>query len=87
MKKSAICGTDVHIWNWEVVIDSRSTPIRDGSAIIVPAGARHNVRNTGGEPLRIYTLYSPPHHEDGIVRHTKADTEGDDEHFTGRTTE
>ena len=71
----------------EVVIDSRSFPIRDGSAIVVPAGARHNVRNTGGESLRLYTLYSPPHHEDGTVHHTRTDAEKSTEHFTGRTTE
>lgn len=71
----------------EVVIDSRSFPIRDGSAIVVPAGARHNVRNTGGQSLRLYTLYSPPHHEDGTVRHTRADAEKIPEEFTGRTTE
>ena len=71
----------------EVVIDSRSFPIRDGSAIVVPAGARHNVRNTGGKSLRLYTLYSPPHHEDGTVRHTRADAEKRPEDFTGRTTE
>ena len=71
----------------EVVIDSRSSPIRDGSAIVVPAGARHNVRNTGGQTLRLYTLYSPPHHEDGTVHHTRTDPERSHEHFTGGTTE
>ena len=71
----------------EVVIDSRSFPIGDGSAIVVPAGSRHNIRNTGGESLRLYTLYSPPHHEDGTVHHTKLDAENSHEHFTGRTTE
>lgn len=71
----------------EVVIDSQSHPIRDGSAIVVPAGARHNVRNTGGQPLRLYTLYSPPHHDDGVVHRTRKDAEGDAEQFTGRTTE
>jgi mannose-6-phosphate isomerase-like protein (cupin superfamily) len=71
----------------EVVIDSQSHPIRDGSAIVVPAGARHNVRNTGGQSLRLYTLYSPPHHDDGVVHRTRKDAEGDDEHFAGRTTE
>ncbi|HEX6942862.1 MAG TPA: cupin domain-containing protein [Gemmatimonadaceae bacterium] len=71
----------------EVVIDSRSFPIRDGSAIVVPAGARHNVRNTGQQSLRLYTLYSPPHHEDGTVHHTRKDADESHEHFTGRTTE
>jgi mannose-6-phosphate isomerase-like protein (cupin superfamily) len=71
----------------EVVIDSRRTPIEDGTAIVVPSGARHNVMNTGPAPLRLYTLYSPPHHEDGTVHRTKADADASREHFTGRTTE
>ena len=71
----------------EVMIDGQRTPIEDGSAIVVPSGARHNVRNTGRVPLQLYTLYSPPHHEDGTVQHTKADADASNEHFTGRTTE
>lgn len=71
----------------EVVIDSRRTSIEDGSAILVPAGSRHNVMNTGREPLQVYTLYAPPHHEDGTVHHRKADADASTEHFTGRTTE
>jgi mannose-6-phosphate isomerase-like protein (cupin superfamily) len=71
----------------EVVIDSRRTPIEDGTAILVPAGSRHNVMNTGAGPLQVYTLYAPPHHEDGTVQHTKADADASTEHFTGRTTE
>ena len=73
--------------NGEVVIDSRRTPIEDGTAIVVPSGARHNVMNTGRAPLQLYTLYSPPHHEDGTVHRTKADADASREHFTGRTTE
>jgi mannose-6-phosphate isomerase-like protein (cupin superfamily) len=70
-----------------VVIDGRETPIESGTAIIVPAGARHNVKNTGEKPLRLYTLYAPPEHEDGTVRHTKAEAERVAEHFAGHTTE
>src|SRR6476619_883329 len=57
----------------EVSIDGRQTKIRSDVAIIVPAGARHNVRNTGDEPLKLYTLYAPPEHVDGTVHVTKAD--------------
>lgn len=71
----------------EVVLDGRTTRIEDGTAILVPAGARHNVRNTGDAPLRLYTLYGPPHHEDGTVQHTKAEAEQSKEHFAGVTTE
>lgn len=71
----------------EVLIDGRRSPISDGSAIVVPSGAKHNVRNTGDSPLLLYTLYSPPHHEDGTVHHTKSDADVSHEHFSGHTTE
>ena len=71
----------------EVSIDGRATPIESDTAIIVPAGARHNIKNTGHKPLRLYTLYAPPEHEDGTVRHTKAEAERLAEHFAGHTTE
>ena len=59
----------------EVVIDGRETRVESDIAIIVPAGTRHNVRNTGHKPLRFYTLYAPPEHPDGTVHRTKADAE------------
>lgn len=71
----------------EVVIDGKRRPIKDDDAIIVPAGARHNVINTGGAPLTFYTLYGPPEHHDGVVRATKAEAEAREEHFDGTTTE
>ena len=71
----------------EVSIDGRRTKIKSGDAIIVPAGARHNVINTGEKPLKLYTLYGPPEHRDGIVRATKADAEATEEHFDGKTSE
>jgi mannose-6-phosphate isomerase-like protein (cupin superfamily) len=71
----------------EAVLDGVRTPIRSGSAVVVPAGARHNIINTGTEPLKLYTLYSPPNHRDGVVHHTKADAEADSEHFDGKTSE
>ena len=69
------------------ILDGVSTPIRAGFAVIVPAGTKHNIINTGSGPLRLYTLYSPPNHRDGIVHQTRAEAEADDEHFDGRTTE
>lgn len=71
----------------EVLIDGARTPIEDDVAIVVPAGARHNVRNTGSDPLKLYTVYGPPEHADGTVRRTKADADAKHEHFDGRTTE
>jgi len=71
----------------EIVIDGVATKIKSDIAMIVPAGARHNVRNTGDKALRLYTLYAPPEHVDGTVHATKADADASDEHFDGRTTE
>ena len=71
----------------EVVIDGTTSAIADDFAIIVPAGARHNVINTGDAPLKLYTLYAPPEHRLDVVRPTRPDAESDDEHFDGRTTE
>lgn len=71
----------------EVEIDGTTTLVRAGSGVIVPAGARHNVRNTGSGHLRLYTLYGPPHHEDGVVHETKDEAEDSHEHFDGETTE
>ena len=57
-----------------VMLDGKPTALSDGSAVVIPAGTRHNVVNTSSsEPLRLYTLYSPPEHPDGTVQHTKAD--------------
>ena len=71
----------------EVVIDGKRTGIKSDDAMLVPAGARHNVINTGDKPLLLYTLYGPPEHKDGIVRATKAEAEASKEHFDGKTTE
>ena len=68
-----------------VMIDGVEHPIEDDDAIVVPAGARHNVINTGSKPLKVYTLYGPPEHRDGVIHRTKADAT--EEHFDGRTTE
>jgi mannose-6-phosphate isomerase-like protein (cupin superfamily) len=72
----------------KVIIDGVEHSIKDGDGVIVPAGARHNVVNTSKRSsLKLYTIYSPPEHQDGIVRHTKSDAMASEEHFDGRTTE
>lgn len=71
----------------EVLIDGKTTAVEDDFAIVVPAGARHNVRNTGSEPLKLYTVYGPPEHKDGTVHRTRAEAHAQEEHFDGRTTE
>ncbi|HZJ01947.1 MAG TPA: cupin domain-containing protein [Gemmatimonadaceae bacterium] len=70
----------------EVVIDGERTKIRPGDGIVVPAGSRHNVINTGSKRLRLYTIYGPPEHKDGLVQRTKEDAETA-QHFDGTTTE
>lgn len=71
----------------EAVLDGVRTVIQAGSAVVVPAGAKHNIVNTGTEPLKLYTIYAPPNHRDGVVHHTRADAEADTEHFDGATSE
>lgn len=71
----------------EVIIDGQSRAIKDDDAVIVPAGARHNVVNTGNQPLKLYTLYGPPEHREGVVHSTKEQADASDEHFDGKTSE
>jgi mannose-6-phosphate isomerase-like protein (cupin superfamily) len=71
----------------EAVLDGVRTPIRTGFAIIVPAGTHHNIINTGITPMKLYTVYSPPNHRDGVVHRTRSEAQKDDEHFDGKTTE
>ena len=70
------------------IIDGTEYVVSNGSAVIVPAGAKHNVINTSGsEDLKLYTIYSPAHHKDGIVRATKEEAEANGPEFDGVTTE
>jgi mannose-6-phosphate isomerase-like protein (cupin superfamily) len=72
----------------KVVIDGVEHRVKDGNGVIVPAGARHNVINTSKRAnLRLYTIYSPPEHQDGVVRHTKSEAIASEEHFDGHATE
>jgi mannose-6-phosphate isomerase-like protein (cupin superfamily) len=72
-----------------VYIDGAPNQVEDDFAVIVPAGARHNVVNTGDAPLRLYTIYGPPEHKDGIVHKTKeqAEADHDNDHWDGETSE
>lgn len=72
----------------KTVIDGAEHDFSDAFAVIIPAGTRHNIINTSAdEPMKLYTLYSPPHHKDGTIHETKADAENDTEHFDDQTTE
>lgn len=70
-----------------VILDGKRTEVKEDDVIIVPAGALHNVMNTGETPLRLYTIYAAPQHPVGTVHATKADAERGEEPFDGTTTE
>jgi len=67
----------------EAVLDGVHTPIRDGFAVVVPAGTTHNIINTGTVPMKLYTLCSPPNQRDAVVHVARADALADMEHFDG----
>jgi mannose-6-phosphate isomerase-like protein (cupin superfamily) len=71
----------------EAVLDGVRTDISAGFAVLVPAGSQHNIINTGSVSMKLYTLYAPPNHRDGVVHHSRANAEADKEHFDGSTTE
>ena len=70
-----------------VYIDGVENKVEEDFAVIVPQGARHNVKNTGSEPLRMYTIYGPPEHVDCLVEATKAEADATHEEWDGKTTE
>ncbi len=74
--------------NGKTVLNGKEYEISDGSAIMIPAGTEHNIINTSEtEELKLYTIYSPPNHKDGVIHATKADAMADEgEHFDGKTT-
>ena len=74
--------------NGKCLVDGHEYRVHNGDVLLVPAGAKHNVINTDDkEDLKLYTLYAPPHHKDGLVRATKEEAEKKEEKFDGKTTE
>jgi len=91
-------GMEVHLDNdqffrfekgqGKCVIDGNESELTDGVAVVVPAGAQHNIINTSEtDKLKLYTIYSPAHHQDGVVRATKAEAEASSPEFDGKTSE
>ena len=71
-----------------VILNDREYDITDGSTIVVPVGTKHNIINSGSSEMKLYSLYIPPHHRDGVVHRTKAEAETDSgDKFDGVTTE
>lgn len=71
----------------DAVLDGVTHKVADDSVVVIPAGTKHNIINTGTGALKLYSIYATPHHEDGVVHATKADAEHDHEEFLGDTTE
>ncbi len=71
----------------EVWIDDVCHKVSGDDGVIIPQGAKHNVINSGKEPLKLYTIYGPPEHIDGTIHKTKSDADNAHEHFDGKTTE
>lgn len=71
----------------KAVLDDVEHKIEDGSAVVIPAGTKHNIINTSDSEIKLYTIYSPPEHRDGVIHVTKDEAIADDEHFDGKTTE
>jgi mannose-6-phosphate isomerase-like protein (cupin superfamily) len=71
----------------QAVLNGVANAISDGFAVLVPAGTKHNIINTGTGSLKLYTLYAPANHRDGVIHHTRAEAEADNEHFDGKTSE
>ena len=69
----------------KAVLEGEEFEIKDGFAVVVPAGTKHNIINTSSEePLKLYTIYSPPNHQDGTIHETKEEAETSEEHFDGK---
>ena len=72
----------------DAILDGVKHQISDGSAVVIPAGTKHNIVNDSDtQELQLYTLYSPPEHRDGTIHKTKADALSHEEHFDGKTSE
>lgn len=72
----------------KAILDGVEHKIEDGSAVVIPAGTNHNIINTSlDKEMKLYTIYSPPEHQDGVVRVTKEEAEANEEEFDGKTTE
>ena len=98
LKPQEEIGMEVHLDNdqffrfekgeGKCIIDGNEYALKDGSAIVVPSGAQHNIINISEtQDLKLYTIYSPAHHKDGIVRATKEEAIAQEAEFDGQTTE
>jgi mannose-6-phosphate isomerase-like protein (cupin superfamily) len=75
------------VGNGMCIINGHEYDVKAGDCVIIPAGAKHNIINTGRGTFKMYTIYAPPHHRDGTIHITKKDAEESHEEFDGKTTE
>ena len=97
LKAQEEIGTEVHgldqfirieSGNGKAVLNGIEYELSDGFAVVIPAGTEHNIINMSSDkPMKLYTVYSPPNHRDGVVHTTKEQGESEEEHFDGKTTE
>lgn len=96
LKKGEEIGEEIHdndqFFRFEkgkgkVIINDTTYKIKDDDIVIIPAGSKHNIINMGDDDLKLYTIYSPPHHKDKIIKKTKDEAEKKDNDFDGKTTE
>lgn len=73
--------------NGKCIINGHEYNVKDGDCVIIPAGSKHNIINSGTKALQMYTIYAPPHHQDGIIQQTKKEADLQDKEFNGQTTE
>lgn len=71
----------------KAILNDVEYEMEDDYAVVIPAGVKHNLINTGDESLKLYTIYSPPEHRDGVIHQTRENAMEDEEHFDGKTTE
>ncbi|MEK7589075.1 MAG: cupin domain-containing protein [Patescibacteria group bacterium] len=69
----------------KAILNGEEHSLKDGSIVVIPAGTKHNIINTGSSDLKLYTIYAPPEHKDGTIHKTKADALENEEHFDGQT--
>lgn len=97
LKPGEEIGEEVHVLDQflrveegegKAILDGVEHEVKDDWAIVVPSGAKHNVINTSSDkPMKLYTIYSPPNHREGVIHQTKEEAMADDETFDGTTTE
>jgi len=72
----------------KAILNGAEYALKDDYAVVIPAGVNHNIVNISqNEPMKLYTVYSPAEHRDGVIHATREEAMADDEHFDGKTTE